>query len=289
MTAFPPAILAEVDVGFGRAQLIEWLWPTPMDELACEDVHAIELSLPPLATDATASFPAFEKQGSCFMGGLFFRPAGVAIRARAIGGRIRVVRVVAEPQAVASYIPPDRLWTIGELRACMNIRNERIRRLLDLVHRELIVPDLAATDLIGAYSKALVIEAARFLEAPPAAFSESRLAAWQYRRICERLEQDGAPPTARELAEICGVGPRHLLRLFRNLTGETVSAYIQKTQIRRGQRLLLDGTVSLKQIADRLGYSDSSAFSKAFKRHVGESPDRFRRRRAAGSIRERLF
>jgi len=273
-----PNILAEQDLGFGRAQLIEWRWPTPLDVTACEESHAVELSLPPFSTDATASFPLLEADGSHFVGSLFYRPAGVTIRARSIGGRTRVVRVVAAPGDIAAYVSPDRRWAIGELQACMNIKVKRMRELLALIHKELVTPGLGAAELSAAYGKALLIELTRFLETPHVAGPESRLAAWQYRRICERLEQDGAPPTAHELAALCNLSPRHLLRQFRNLTGDSVIAYIQKAQVRRGQLMLVGESVALKEIAARLGYADTSAFTKAFRRHTGESPGSFRRR-----------
>ena len=278
MTSHRPKVLAEFDIGFGRVQLIEWRWPTPLDVSACEEFHAIELSLPPFSTDATASFPGLEAEGSHFVGSLFYRPAGVMIRARAVGGRTRVVRVVAAPEKVGTYVPVDKRWTIYELQACMNIKVKRMRELLELIHKELVTPGFEAAELTASYAKALMIELARFLEAPPLPVSESRLAAWQYRRICERLEQTVPPPSAQELAKLCNVSPRHLLRLFRNLTGDSVTAYIQKAQIRRGQLMLVEGDESLKEIARRLGYSDASAFVKAFRRHGGESPNSFRKR-----------
>jgi AraC-like DNA-binding protein len=42
--------------------------------------------------------------------------------------------------------------------------------------------------------------------------------------------------------------------------------------------MLVGESVALKEIAARLGYADTSAFTKAFRRHTGESPGSFRRR-----------
>jgi AraC-like DNA-binding protein len=44
-------------------------------------------------------------------------------------------------------------------------------------------------------------------------------------------------------------------------------------------RLLRFSDLSIKEIADRLGFSDQFAFSKAFKRQRGEAPLDFRSRR----------
>ncbi|MHA6631621.1 helix-turn-helix domain-containing protein [Pseudonocardia sichuanensis] len=45
-------------------------------------------------------------------------------------------------------------------------------------------------------------------------------------------------------------------------------------------RLLRSSDVSLDTVAGRVGYSSEFAFAKAFKRHVGIAPGRYRRQPA---------
>jgi len=75
------------------------------------------------------------------------------------------------------------------------------------------------------------------------------------------------------------VSSRHLLRLYRNLSGETVTAHIQRAQVSRARDLLTTTDLPLKEIAGRLGFSRSGSFSTAFRRATGVSPKLYRQRR----------
>ena len=52
-----PEVIATHILPFGDAEIVEWRWPSPLDVTVCEQRHMIEMSLPPLATSGTASFP----------------------------------------------------------------------------------------------------------------------------------------------------------------------------------------------------------------------------------------
>jgi AraC-like DNA-binding protein len=52
----------------------------------------------------------------------------------------------------------------------------------------------------------------------------------------------------------------------------------QYGQLSLAQRALRDADIRVRSLALELGYSSESAFSNAFKREVGESPLRYRRR-----------
>ena len=53
---------------------------------------------------------------------------------------------------------------------------------------------------------------------------------------------------------------------------------LEKERIRRSTQLVLGTQLPLADISELLGFSESSAFSKAFKRWHGESPQIFRQR-----------
>ena len=73
--------------------------------------------------------------------------------------------------------------------------------------------------------------------------------------IRERVEaEDRAPPSVAELARLCGIGERHLLRLFRAATGETVSGFVRKALTERARRMLSQTDLPTKEIAYRLGF-----------------------------------
>jgi AraC family transcriptional regulator len=255
---------------------VEWRWPTPLDVVSSEDRHMLEMSLPPFATDGVATFPDIPAARAAHIGPMFVRPAQVALRARSQGGRIQVVRCAVEPAQYARIAEDDVDWTERELRAGMHLRSETLKTVFHLLRRELMEPSFGSVALVDAYATALIVETARTLANVEATRAEGRLAAWQYRRINERLAENEAPPTVAELAALCGVSPRHLLRLYRNLSGETVTAHIQRTQIQRAQALLRTTDLPLKEIAARLGFARSGSFATAFRRATGATPRLYR-------------
>lgn len=68
----------------------------------------------------------------------------------------------------------------------------------------------------------------------------------------------------------------YLIRQFRNHFQMTPYDYLMNRKIENAQRLLLYSTLSIKEIADRLGFSDQYYFSNYFKRKKGLSPRLYR-------------
>lgn len=279
MEVVTPSILRQTCTPVADAQILEWTWPTPLDVVTREDRHMLEMSLPPLSTDGMASFPDIAPDRFTFIGNMFARPANINLRARSQGGRIQIVRCAVEPERYAQVVERDYVWDERDLRAGMHLRSDTLKGLFQLLRHELAEPGFASATLVEAYATALMIEAARTVSGGGPSRAEGRLTAWQYRRINERLAEDETPPTVEELAKLCGVSARHLLRLYRNLSGETVTAHIQRAQFSRARVLLTTTDLPLKEIASRLGFARSGSFSTAFRRATGVSPKLYRQRR----------
>ena len=274
-----PSILRQIRTPGADAQIVEWEWPSPLDVVARTSQHMLEMSLPPLATEGTASFPDIAPGRFSYMGNMFIRPAHVTLRARSQGGRIRVVQCAVDPERYTRVVERDDVWTEHALRAGMHLRSETLKSLFQMLRRELCEPGFASVAMVDAYATALIVETARTLDNAGPLRAEGRLAAWQYRRITERLADDRAPPTVNELAVLCGVSPRHLLRLYRNLAGETVTAHIKRAQVTRARDMLTGTDLPLKVIAEQLGFARAGSFSSAFRRATGVSPKVYRQRR----------
>src|SRR5262249_15997313 len=71
---------------------------------------------------------------------------------------------------------------------------------------------------------------------------------------------------------------------FRELVGEPPLTYVTRWRIQSAATLLGDGSLTLAEIAEGVGYESLPAFSKAFKRWTGESPSSWRRRRRPRSL-----
>lgn len=70
----------------------------------------------------------------------------------------------------------------------------------------------------------------------------------------------------------------HFLRLFKDAFGETPHAYLTRCRIERAKELLARTDLPVTQICFEVGFASLGSFSTLFARHVGRSPDRFRRR-----------
>jgi AraC-like DNA-binding protein len=66
---------------------------------------------------------------------------------------------------------------------------------------------------------------------------------------------------------------------FTDLVGEPAMRYITRWRMQLALSALEDGTASIKQLADRLGYDSQASFSRAFKRAMGVPPGKVQRRR----------
>ncbi|MGY5049417.1 AraC family transcriptional regulator [Streptomyces sp. 900105755] len=95
------------------------------------------------------------------------------------------------------------------------------------------------------------------------------------------VHRDPAHPwTVAELAARGGLSRAAFARRFTALVGEPPLAYLTWWRMTSAGRLLRDATLTLRQVAERTGYTSEFAFAKAFKREYGTAPGQYRR--AAG-------
>ncbi|WP_152538565.1 AraC family transcriptional regulator [Aquimarina macrocephali] len=80
----------------------------------------------------------------------------------------------------------------------------------------------------------------------------------------------------KKLEEVSNFSYRNLQRIFKGYYKETIGAYITRLKIESGAKMLLYQNQTISQIAIEVGYSDLQAFSKAFKKHFGISPQEYK-------------
>ncbi len=111
--------------------------------------------------------------------------------------------------------------------------------------------------------------------APAAPHREAVDAARRF--LASRLAE---PVTLAAVGRAAGVSPFHLCRLFRAVTGTTVSRYRHRLRLRASLERVADAGADLSAVALDHGYSSHSHFTAAFRREFGLTPTEFRR--AAG-------
>lgn len=96
------------------------------------------------------------------------------------------------------------------------------------------------------------------------------------REAVSLLEADLAdPPTLPELARRAGLSETSLKRGFRRLFGQTVFGHLRARRMQRARALLESGECTVLEAASRVGYSNPSNFSAAFRREFGLNPKQF--------------
>lgn len=79
--------------------------------------------------------------------------------------------------------------------------------------------------------------------------------------------------------QLC-ITPKYFSVVIRNETGKTPSKWIQEQLIEHIRHLLLDTTLSIKEICNLLDFPNPSFFGKFTKQHLGCSPLEFRKRKS---------
>lgn len=85
----------------------------------------------------------------------------------------------------------------------------------------------------------------------------------------------GAPHTLTECAEMVGMSPSHLSRIFKQEVGVSFIEYIMECKVEEAKRLLSGTDRSITDIAREVGYSERN-LNRAFQRYVGMSPKQYR-------------
>jgi AraC-like DNA-binding protein len=80
------------------------------------------------------------------------------------------------------------------------------------------------------------------------------------------------PPTIEQLAFRVGLNRNDLTDGFRDMFGATPHSYGIMIRMEQAQNLLREGSVSISEVARRVGYEGYSSFSRAYQAHYGHGP-----------------
>lgn len=79
-----------------------------------------------------------------------------------------------------------------------------------------------------------------------------------------------------DLAAIAGVAPSHFCRLFKSAMNVTPHGFVMRVRMERAQSLLRQTELPISQIAEAAGFSNQSAFTRAFHTYNGMAPGQWR-------------
>ena len=87
--------------------------------------------------------------------------------------------------------------------------------------------------------------------------------------------------TIGDLAGMMNLSERHLARLFRRHTGQTIQEYRDRLRLQHAEQLLLNTEMFVKEIAVACGFEGSRQFIRLWNRHKQMPPGKFRKQTPA--------
>ncbi|MCD8069439.1 MAG: AraC family transcriptional regulator [Lachnospiraceae bacterium] len=99
----------------------------------------------------------------------------------------------------------------------------------------------------------------------------------QIQKCCDYIEMHlDQKLQAADLARLAGYTEYYFTFKFKKETGLSVNEYMKRAKIQRARVLLLSGDADIRQIAEELGFSSRSYFTRVFTEEVGCTPSQFR-------------
>jgi len=191
-----------------------------------------------------------------------------------VGGWFSFDQAGAEP--LMSVLPP--VLRIGMDSA----RVQALQATMQLIAMETAEHGLGSKLVVSRLADIMFVQAVRAYCLSGAGVQTGWLAAYTDRRLGAAMramhDDIGRDWTAQTLAGAASMSRSVFARRFKETVGETPLGYLTRWRIYKAKCLLRQSDLSLYAIAERVGYATDGAFNRVFKRQVGETPGRYRRR-----------
>ncbi|MCC6243518.1 MAG: helix-turn-helix transcriptional regulator [Gemmatimonadaceae bacterium] len=205
---------------------------------------------------------------------LVFNPAGTThcdrfdARAGTFSGRFMTV-------SIANALLADEAQLRGAPKYATVVHDPTI--LNDAFALARAVPSTTASTLERESLAYALFDALRAESYRPASGVLAAAPRWLHRATELLNDNASAPLSIHDIANIAGVHPVHLARVFRQCIGCTPAAYQRQRRIERASTLLRYSARAIADIALTCGFVDQSHLTTTFRRVMGCTPAQWRR------------
>lgn len=170
---------------------------------------------------------------------------------------------------------PDLIHVPGE-----KVGNTWLESTLGLLAHEAQFPREGSASIIGHVTGIIFIQAVREWIAAQADGSGGWLGALRHKQIGSALslihQKPSEPWTIAKLASEVGMSRSPFAAKFTSLVGEPPLSYLTKWRMNLAAGYLRDDQISVREIAERVGYESQASFTNAFKRSFSLSPREYK-------------
>jgi AraC family transcriptional regulator len=214
-------------------------------------------------------------------GGVALTGIGQSHAARASG--VEFVSVRISPALVNELVTEIGLTRISAeiLFRHSRANDETIARIARSIISEIDVGELGHGAMIDALVRQLVIHLLRshltVRKSTRVELSRAGPVDRRLRRAIEFMHDNfGRELAVEEIASAAYLSEYHFARLFKQITGVTPHVYLANVRLEHARRLLTETSLSISEIATRVGYQSQSHFTKIFKSITGVTPRLYR-------------
>lgn len=175
---------------------------------------------------------------------------------------------IIEKRLLAGKVTQPSEQEIEELTNCLSVIEERMSRNEHSIERSIL------SDLISAYIGMIADIYRKFT--PTSLNNRAAEITLQFKSLLAENYHSMKRPS--QYAEQMNLSLVYLNEVVKKTTGLSVSLCIREEVILQAKRLLYYTTLTIKEIAQKVGYDDWAYFTRQFTKSTGLSPSEFRKK-----------
>jgi AraC family transcriptional regulator len=213
------------------------------------------------------------------LGPMIFAPPGTTLHCRWDAGRQQTIGCMFDVDNLTALHGFEWDWAAIDLERTFDVQNPFLLAGVRRLAEEAITPSFASELQTECTLVLLALELRRhFLgEQKDPDMSLARLSHRQMALVNELIDSSiGSGPTLEEFAEACAIPARQLSLMFKRMSGMTLRHYVASARVKKAKNYLSDQHLMIKQVAYMCGFKSAAAFTAAFRKTVGVTPQEFR-------------